>query len=132
MSNLDIAKLMEIITTPADSSSLDVTTAGDNSGLVRRKYTWRWGKITDPDRVTIVIMTVNEPVSEEDGSLTVFYDPMGCAIMKGGELLRERYVGVGLYSFNYDEEKPELVRELAMALRPLSNSVRPAPSVTGL
>lgn len=127
MSMMDIAKLVETISTPADSFTLDEKAFTDNFGLHKQRYTWRWGKVTDPNRITIIILTVHEPEPEDDGSLTVFYNPATCLVMVGGELLRDRYVGHGLYSFNYDEEKPELARDLSWVLHPLSNPVRPAP-----
>jgi len=132
MSPLDLAKLAEVISLPADSFVFNEKAAVDNFGLPHRKYMWRWGKPTDPNRVTILIMTANEPIREDDGSLTVYYEPVTCVIMTNDQRPSDRYVGVGMYSFNYDEEKPELVRNLADALWPLSHPVCSAPCVAGI
>lgn len=124
---LDATELIGIITTPATSHAFTSTPAPTEHGLGRYQFRWSWGSVTDPARrVVVTISTAEEPVPD-DGKVTVYYTPTCMQITVGGEPVRDRYVGIGLYSFTYDEEKPEAPQDLGMVLNPLSSPVRTAP-----
>ncbi|MDB5183353.1 MAG: hypothetical protein JWO07_34 [Candidatus Saccharibacteria bacterium] len=125
MSIPDTEELIKIISAPAASFTSKKAAVDPKMlpGLIRHSFSWRWGGGLDAHRLRVTIKTVLPPVAEQDGSTTVFYSPMCCAITIGRTFHRDHYTGVGVYSFNYDEQAPKLPRKLAMAFRPLSSPV---------
>jgi len=125
------AQVAEILMTPVTSFVPVVDKVGTFNPM-RYTYRMRWGSLTDPHRTTVVVMTAMEPTPEANGDLTVYYSPTCTQVHIGGTLLRDRYVGTGLYPFSYDPAKPAIIQDLAMMLNPLSTPALPAPCVTGL
>jgi hypothetical protein len=118
MSKVDIAKVKETIATPADSFMMDPEAFIDSLGFAWWRYTWCWNKkATIPQRISIIILTMNPPMLEDDRSQTVYYSPARSIITVGGEKLEcDRYVGRRPYWFNYETEKPELAYNLPQLL----------------
>jgi hypothetical protein len=128
MSIVDTARLIEIVSSPAETFALDERPAPGVPELTRRKLSWWFGKVTSPDRTNVVIVTTLDPVAGADGSRTFFYEPRDCVIRFDGVTFHS-YTALGLYTLAYDESDPLLVQGLAMAARTLSSSVGLTPPI---